>query len=64
MLTINISNFNSSLKYIIPETYLVVMILVIILISVLLEKVFSYNSRKILFLNYQDFNKKNDSIKK
>lgn len=52
MLTINISNFNSSLKYIIPETYLVVMILVIILISVLLEKVFSYNSRKILFLNY------------
>ena len=51
MISLNITNFNSSLKYLIPEIYLVIMILSMVLISVILEKVFAYNSRKILFLN-------------
>ncbi len=51
MTSLNITNLNSSLKYLVPEIYLTVMILSIILISVILEKVFAYNSRKILFLN-------------
>lgn len=49
--TIYTTNFSSSFKYLIPEIYLLVIILVILLVSVVLEKIFMFSSRKILFFN-------------
>lgn len=51
MNSLNITNLNSTFKYLLPEIYLISMILFIFTVSVVLEKKFPYYSRKILFLN-------------
>lgn len=49
--SITITTFSNSLKFLLPEIFLTGIILFVILLSVILEKRYSFSTRKVLFFN-------------